>query len=71
MSLGDSSVRPKDPTLNKDYDFKIKATDTGGDYVITDKKSLQVGCTSSMIITYPENFGSTRVLIGSNPEKIF
>ena len=57
--------------LNKDYDFKIKATASGESFVITEKKSLRVGCTSSMSITLPENFSSAKVLIGSNPIKIF
>jgi hypothetical protein len=71
INLLDLTVRPKDPSLNKDYDFKIKATATGDDSVVTEKKSLQVGCTSSMIITFPDNYSSTLVSIGSNPDKVF
>jgi hypothetical protein len=70
-SFGDSTFRPRDPLLNKDYRFKIKAVATGGAFVISDEKSLLVGCTSSMTITKPENFSSIRVLIGSSPKKIF
>jgi hypothetical protein len=57
--------------LNKDYDFKIRATASGRDYVISEIKSLRVGCTSSMSIIKPENFSSKRALIGTNPKKIF
>ena len=70
-SLAELTFRPQNPLLNQDYDFKIKATASGGAYVISEKKSLRVGCTSSMSILFPENFSSAEVVIGTDPIEIF
>ena len=61
------SIKPLIETLNQDYEFKVKLTASGGSTLITTKKSLRVGCTSSMIVAYPEDFLTEKYLpIGSS-----
>jgi len=42
VSMKDMIVKPVNPALEKEYNFTVKATISGGDYTITTKKKLRV-----------------------------
>ena len=68
VSFEERTVKPVDPSLEIDYNFKVRAIYNYGGEAITTTKSLRIGCTSSMIITQDNSFTTKKTLvIGSSP----